>query len=154
MQLYDIDESKGYPDPVIVPDDLGDYYLATEVDEQIAALTATIKAQAEYNTLELARIAQLQEKVEALQAELKMERARNKVCGMVVRENEAQHYRINELEHINQWQQKQCLCGADVLQAEANKNMQEICRLRGQVAKLRSKIIRITNNNKCYAVWA
>jgi uncharacterized Zn finger protein (UPF0148 family) len=36
---------------------------------RIAALTATIKAQAEYNTLELARIAQLQEKVEALQAE-------------------------------------------------------------------------------------
>jgi hypothetical protein len=41
----------------------------TALIEQIAALQATIKAQAEYNTLELARIAQLQEKVEALQAE-------------------------------------------------------------------------------------
>jgi chromosome segregation ATPase len=39
------------------------------LNRKIAALQATIKAQAEYNTLELARIAQLQEKVEALQAE-------------------------------------------------------------------------------------
>lgn len=38
MQLYDIDESKGYPIPVIVPDDLGGYYLADEVDTEIAAL--------------------------------------------------------------------------------------------------------------------
>ena len=39
------------------------------------------------------------------------------------------------------------------LHKEANANMQEICRLRGQVANLRSKIIRITNNNPCYDVW-
>jgi chromosome segregation ATPase len=38
--------------------------------DQIIDLQATIKSQAEYNTLELARTAQMQEKVEALQAEL------------------------------------------------------------------------------------
>jgi hypothetical protein len=40
IQRYDIDESKGYPSPVIVPDKLGDYYHADEVDPIIAVLTA------------------------------------------------------------------------------------------------------------------
>jgi uncharacterized small protein (DUF1192 family) len=40
MQLYDIKEDKGYPEPEIVPDELGSYYRAEEVDEHIAALTA------------------------------------------------------------------------------------------------------------------
>lgn len=43
MQLYDIKEDKGYPEPEIVPDELGDYYLAEEVDKQIAALNAELK---------------------------------------------------------------------------------------------------------------
>ena len=42
MQLYDIKEDKGYPEPEIVPDELGDYYLAEEVDKQIAALNALV----------------------------------------------------------------------------------------------------------------
>ena len=43
MQLYDIKEDKGYPEPEIVPDELGDYYLAEEVDKQIAALEAQME---------------------------------------------------------------------------------------------------------------
>ena len=43
MQLYDIKEDKGYPEPEIVPDELGDYYLAEEVDKKIAALNAELK---------------------------------------------------------------------------------------------------------------
>ena len=38
MKLYDIDESKGYPVPVIVEDPLGEYYRQDEVDANIAAL--------------------------------------------------------------------------------------------------------------------
>ena len=48
MQLYDIKEDKGYPEPEIVPDELGDYYLAEEVDKEIAALNATIEEQADW----------------------------------------------------------------------------------------------------------
>jgi hypothetical protein len=47
IQRYDIDESKGYPSPVIVPDKLGDYYLADEVDPIIAALEAAAREKEE-----------------------------------------------------------------------------------------------------------
>jgi len=43
LQRYDIDESKGYPAPVIVPDKLGDYYRADEVDSVIAGIEASYK---------------------------------------------------------------------------------------------------------------
>ena len=36
MQKYDLDNSKGYPIAEMVPDDLGDYYLVTEVDAALA----------------------------------------------------------------------------------------------------------------------
>ena len=42
MKLYDIDESKGYPIPVMVEDPLGEYYRQDEVDPVIAALKAEI----------------------------------------------------------------------------------------------------------------
>jgi hypothetical protein len=36
MQKYDIDESRGYPIPIIVPDDLGEHYLVDDVDAKMA----------------------------------------------------------------------------------------------------------------------
>jgi len=84
--------------------------------EQIAALTEQLaekEQQLKEAYLSIAKTcAEKNKQIAALQAELKMERDRNKVCGMVVRENEAQHYRIKELEGVAKRAIGVCVCHA------------------------------------------
>jgi hypothetical protein len=87
----------------------GDVYeravVASQIKEAIAALAEkdkTIKAQAEYNTLELARIAQLQDQIAALQARIEeLEASICVPCGAsvcdVIANHRAAKQRIKEL---------------------------------------------------------
>jgi hypothetical protein len=97
----------------------------------VATLQAITTAQTEYNTLELARIAHLQEKITVAEIEIDHQEQDNLTLQTKVKELE---FYLDQLPAHN-WHQKY-----EELQAEANRNMEELCKLRGKITALGGKI--------------